>query len=256
MRPPTPRALSPRALVAWRPRCVAARVAASITRAAAVISLLFTLLLARTALAEGAPTSWATRRAAELTASGQRLMAAGAREDALVAFREAISMDPTYGPAFLDLAAAREAAGDANEAERVLSMALERIPDYPEARERRATLRERRGDGSGAADDLELAVEDRPADLALHARLVDACIRSGALPRALAAARRWVAAALASGDAASSKRATQTATALAMVVDRADPVSSSEGRGEVRGLLGAWAKRLHASAAPKVRGGR
>lgn len=190
---------------------------------------------------------WSTRRAAELTLAGERLAATGAREDALVAFREAISMDPTYGPAFLRLAAAREAAGDNLEAERVLSMALERIPDDPEARERRASLRERRGDGSGAADDLELAVDVRPGDLALHGRLVDACIRAGALPRALAASRRWVVAATIGGDEAARRLATRTATALAIAVDRADPVSSSEGRGEVRSLLGAWTRRLHPS---------
>lgn len=203
-----------------------------------------------------APVPWATRRAAELTASGERLAAAGAPDEALVAYRDAIAMDPTYGPAFLHLAAARETAGDPVEAERVLSMALERIPDYPEAREKRATLRERRGDGAGAVADLELAVDDRPSDLALHGRLVDACVRAGALPRALAAARRWAAAATTAGDDATRKRAAQTAAALTMVVDRADPVSSAEGRGDVRSLLGAWAKRQHQPATarpPKAR---
>ncbi len=199
-----------------------------------------------------APVPWATRRAAELTASGERLAAGGAPDDALVAYRDAIAMDPTYGPAFMHLAAAREAAGDPVEAERVLSMALERIPDYAEARQMRATLRERRGDGAGAVADLELAVDDRPSDLALHGRLVDACVRAGALPRALAAARRWAAAAATSGDEVARKRAAQTAAALTMVVDRADPVSSAEGRGDVRALLGAWARRQHQSPAPRA----
>lgn len=206
-------------------------------------------LAARTALADDPALPWATRRAADLTASAERLIASGARDEAMVAYRDAIAMDPTYGPAFLGLATAREADGDPIEAERVLSMALERIPDYPDARARRAALRERRGDGTGAADDLELAVEDRPSDLALHARLVDACVKAGALPRALAAARRWTAAAAAEGDEAARKRASQTATALVVVVDRADPVAWPEGSGEVRGLLRAWARRP-AGAAP------
>jgi len=214
------------------------------------------LFVVAPASADETVVSWATRRAAELTATGERLAAAGSGDDALVAFRDAIAMDPTYGRAFLDLATAREASGDAAEAERVLSMALERIPGFPEARARRARLREWRGDGKGAADDLELALDDRPTDLALHNRLVEACIRAGALPRALAAARRWGAAALAAGDEATLRRATQMASALSMVVDRADPVTTHEGRGEVRDLLGAWAKRLHHTSAGKSRTGR
>ena len=193
--------------------------------------------------AEAAPTSWATLRAAELTGEAERLRRAGAVADALVRLREALAMDATYEPAYLALAAAREATGDLREAEQVLSMAVERIPSFALARERRAALREQRGDRSGAARDLDAALADRPTDLALHARVTEAWIAAGQVPRALATARRWLVVATEVGDAASIARARRTAAACAWIVDRADPVTATEGRGGVRAVLAAAARR-------------
>lgn len=185
----------------------------------------------------GEAVGWATNRAADLTGEARRLTAAGQPAEALVRLREALAMDATYAPAYLELAAAREANGDLREAEQVLSMALERLPDLAEAHERRANLRSRRGDLGGAAADLERALADRPLDFALHERVVGAWIRARMPPRALAAARRWRAATEGAEDPAASRRATVHAAALARLVDHADPVGWSEGRGGVRGLL-------------------
>lgn len=193
--------------------------------------------------AQAAPTSWATVRAAELTGEAERLRQAGAVADALVRLREALAMDATYEPAYLALAAAREATGDLREAEQVLSMAVERVPSFALARERRAALREKRGDRTGAARDLDAALADRPTDLALHARVSEAWIAAGQVPRALATARRWLAVATDGGDAASITHARRVAAACAWIVDRADPVTATEGRGGVRAALAAAARR-------------
>ncbi len=192
---------------------------------------------------ESAPVGWATRRAADLTAEAQRLVDAGRLDDALVRLREALGMDATYAPAYLALAAAREGVGDLREAEQVLSMGLERIPLFAEARARRASLRERRGDRHGAAGDLESALAERPADLALHAQVTEAWMRAGETPRALASARRWRFAAAAAGSVESERRATRVAAACAWVVDRADPVTWSDGRDGLRALLARAAAR-------------
>lgn len=189
------------------------------------------------------PASWATQRAADLTAEADRLRQAGAVADALVRLREALAMDATYEPAYLALAAAREGTGDLREAEQVLSMAVERVPAFTAARERRAALRERRGDREGAARDLDAALADRPTDLELHARVTEAWIAAGHVPRALATARRWLVVAAERGDAASAARARRIAAACAWIVDRADPVAASDGRGPVRALLAEAARR-------------
>lgn len=186
---------------------------------------------------DAAAMGWATRRAADLTAQARRLIDAGEPDEALVRLREALAMDATFGPAYLALAGAREAVGDLREAEQVLSMALERIPAFPDARAQRAALRERRGDRRGAAVDLEGALADRPHDLALHARVTDAWLRAGETPRALASARRWRVVAQAAGAVESARRASRVATACAWVVDRADPVTWTEDREGLRALL-------------------
>src|SRR5262245_41713221 len=75
------------------------------------------------ALAEG-DGSWPASAAAELTRQGRDHVKNGEDPLAMSRFAEAVRLDPSYGPAYLELAAARERAGDYVEAERTYSVAI------------------------------------------------------------------------------------------------------------------------------------
>src|SRR5262249_41928699 len=70
----------------------------------------------------------ATSSAAELVREARAHEAAREDELAIRRYSEALSIDPTYGDAYLGLGALRLRRGDAREAERVYSVALAHLP--------------------------------------------------------------------------------------------------------------------------------
>lgn len=148
---------------------------------------------ARTAETPSPSESWATRAARELVARAARASARGARGDALTLLNDALRMDPTYGPAYVELGKLREALGDPLEAERVYGVATRFSRGRAEAHAARAALRHRAGRTQDALSDLEAAVALRDGDLALVELLLRWYVETRAWPAALATARRSVA---------------------------------------------------------------
>jgi len=176
--------------------------------------------------------SWATARARSLVEQGQSNRASGHVDIALERFREAIVMDGSYGPAYLALASLREATGDAEEADRVLALGLDRIPEFSEGLEARGDLLSRAGRNGEATTTLLAALAIAPDDVTLLGKILVVAPRAGQLPVALAAARRLRALAHARGDAAAEREAALTATALATLLGEVDPVVAGTSRGE------------------------
>src|SRR5262245_19998769 len=85
-----------------------------------------------------------------------------AREEdlALRRYTEALALDPTCEEAYLGLGSLRARRGDLHEAERVYSVALERLPQLRAARTARAYLRRALGAREDAVDDLLAAADD------------------------------------------------------------------------------------------------
>jgi tetratricopeptide (TPR) repeat protein len=187
---------------------------------------------------------WSTAQAAELTRQGNAHAAGGDRSAAARRFLEAIRFDPTYGPAYLGLAALHEASGDLVEAERVYQMGVERVARFAEAHLARARLRKRQGRLADAAADLEAARALAPDDPALLGELCATYIALGALPAALGASRRLEALAEDRADAALLKESRVRSRALANLVAEADPVTAvGRERGQVRNALARRARR-------------
>src|SRR5688500_20401692 len=70
-------------------------------------------------------------------------------------FADAVRLDPSYGRAYLELAAARERAGDFIEAERTYDVAIEHVPNFVAAFRARAALLRRMGAFAREGADLE-----------------------------------------------------------------------------------------------------
>jgi tetratricopeptide (TPR) repeat protein len=179
----------------------------------------------RVAFADAPTESWATTRARSLVEQGQAHRAAGHVDLALARFREAIEMDGTFGPGYLALADLREATGDLEEAESVLALALDRIPSFSEGLTKRAELFARADKPADATAALLLALDAKPDDEALLAKLIETAPKARLFPVALRAARRLATLCHERGDARAERDATLTALALAMLVGPSDPVS-------------------------------
>ncbi|UQA56036.1 tetratricopeptide repeat protein [Polyangium aurulentum] len=177
---------------------------------------------------------WSTAQAAELTRQAVAHAESGDRSAAAKRFLEAIRFDPTYGPAYLGLAALHEASGDVVEAERVYQMGLERVARFSAGHLARARLRKRTGRLADAANDLEAARALAPDDPALLGELCATYISLGALPAALDASRRLEALAEARGDTGALKESRVRSRALANLIAEADPVTAG---GQERGLV-------------------
>ncbi len=217
------------------------------TLAALAVVATLTVVSPAAAQAEAPTESWATTRARSLVEQGSAHRAAGHVELALARFREAIEMDGTFGPAYLALADLREATGDVDEADRVLALSLDRIPSFSEGLAKRAELFTRADRPRDATAALLLALDARPDDPALLAKLVDSAAKARLFPVALRAARRLAALSHARGDAAAEREAMLTATALAMLVGPSDPVADGvRSKERARRALA----RLTRSAAP------
>jgi tetratricopeptide (TPR) repeat protein len=197
------------------------------------------LLIARSARADG----WASASAAELTRQGREHAKNGDAELAARRFMEAITIDPAYGPAYLELGAARERAGDVREAERTYGVAIERVPNFADALRARATLLARIGEADRAIADLEAVtrLDDGPAPLRdLAARYVE--LR--AWPAALGTWRRIVALAEQTGNEPLAREATLQVKALSLLAAELDPVRA--------GLTSHdWVRRAEASVAKR-----
>ena len=187
--------------------------------------------------------SWATTQAIERTRLGRDHAARGDAEAALRAFLDAVSFDATYGPAYLALGAIYEARGDAREAERAFSMGIEHVAGFAEALVARGRLRAHLRRAADAILDLEAAAAIAPGSAVLR-ELGDAYIAAGALPAALAVARRRLAAAEAQGDPRAATEARGEVRALAGLVGDLDPVAAgARGRGPVRRALWVASRR-------------
>lgn len=197
------------------------------------------LCAASPAHAEG----WASGTAAELTRQGREHMQSGDGELATRRFAEAIALDPTYGPAYLELGAARERAGDVREAERTYGVAIERVPNFAPALRARAALRGRLGQLDRAIADLEMVtrIDEGPDALRdLAARYIEA----RAWPAALATWRKVLATAGPTGDAQLEREATLQIRALAVLAAELDPVFAGATSRD-------WVRRAEASVAKR-----
>ena len=212
--------------------------------AAKTIGLITLALLAATtpARAEGNG-GWASSAAAELTRQGREHAEKGDDALAMRRFSDAVRLDPSYGPAYLELAAARERAGDLVEAERTYDVAIEHIPSFVPAFRARAALLRRMGDIAREIADLEhlARVAEGPDTLrALAARYVE----DRAWPAALATFRRLRTLAERSGDEQLVRESTVQVRALAVLCAELDPaVGGAEHHDWVRRALASVARR-------------
>ncbi|MDI1434155.1 tetratricopeptide repeat protein [Polyangium sorediatum] len=189
-------------------------------------------------------TSWATKQAAELVRQGEAHAARGDGAAAMRRLLEAISFDPTYGPAYLVLAARHEATGDVVEAERVYTAGLERVAGFAEGHAARGSLRRRLGRLREAAADFEAALSFVPDHKAALEGLYATYVALSALPAALAMSRRMEALAEARGDTAAHKEARARSRALVVLLAEVDPVTAgARDRGPLRRALARQARR-------------
>jgi tetratricopeptide (TPR) repeat protein len=185
--------------------------------------------------------SWASS-SDELLRMARAHEAAGRDDVAIRRYTEALALDPTLGAAYLGLAAVRAKHGDAREAERVLSVALEHVPSLREALAARARVRWAIGDHDGAIADLEAYASgtDDATPLRELAGWYGADRRT---PAQLAVWRRILALGLKNGDAALVREARTMVRALQIVVAPADPVIAPNDPTEPRRTIAAVAKR-------------
>jgi tetratricopeptide (TPR) repeat protein len=187
--------------------------------------------------------------AARASASGDELVRQAraheaAHEDdvAVRRYMEALSVDPVNEEAFLGLGALRARLGEAAEAERVYTLALERVPSQHAILEARARARWSLGHHAEAESDLEVFAGAEESVPALR-ELAGWYAVDGRTPAQLAIWRRLLALAVERGDPATEREARRTVRALVLLVDLADPVSSSPWPDETRRALASMARR-------------
>ena len=185
--------------------------------------------------------SWASSAAAELTRQGREHAKDGDDALAVRRFADAVRLDPSFGPAYLDLAAARERAGDFVEAERTYGVAIEHVPSFVAAFRARAALLRKMGETAREVADLEhlTRIAGGPDTLrALAARYVE----DRAWPAALATFRRLRMLAEQSGDEQLLRETTVQVRALGVLCGELDPVVAGAGDRD-------WVRRAVASVA-------
>ena len=214
-------------------------------RLSTTLAALATLLAPALARADTPPAaSWATTQATELSRQARDHAARGDTGLAVTRYVEAIRLDPTYGPAYLGLAAQYEARGDVTEAERTYAVGLDHVPGFTAALMARARLRARLRRMDDAIADLESALSLDGDAIPILRELAAAYIATRALPAALAVTRRLAGVADAQHDVAAAAEAKVRAKALAMLVGEIDPVTAGKrGRGPVRHALWLGTKR-------------
>jgi tetratricopeptide (TPR) repeat protein len=165
-----------------------------------------------------------------------------AHEDdlALRRYMDALSLDSSCEEAYLGLGSLRTRRGDLYEAERVYSVALERMPQLRPARVSRAYVRRALGAHALAVEDLLAGLEDDVATLRILATWYG---EDGQTPAQLAVWRRISARAEATQDVALVQEARTMVRALVILVGPADPAASPpEDRG-LRHTFGVLARR-------------
>ncbi|MDF2697904.1 MAG: hypothetical protein K0S65_6287, partial [Labilithrix sp.] len=160
---------------------------------------------------------------------------------ALRRYMEALALDPTCEEAYLGLGSLRARRGDAREAERVYSMALEHLPGLRAARLARAHVRRSLGANVEAAEDLLTGAEDDVAALRI---LASWYAEDGLRPAQLSVWRRIAVRAEGMHDASLVHEARTMVRALVILVGTADPAASPPDDGDrLRRMISVLAKR-------------
>lgn len=160
---------------------------------------------------------------------------------ALRRYTDALSIDPTHGDAWLGLGALRMKLGDTEEADRVYSAALERVPSLVSALRGRARARWALGRHAEAERDLD-AYATLTGDAGALRELAEWFGSDGRTPAQLATWRRLLAL-VRGGDEATEKEALRMVRALVILVDAADPASSPIDPDATRRALASIARR-------------
>jgi tetratricopeptide (TPR) repeat protein len=180
----------------------------------------------------------------ELTRQGREHARRGDEQVAIRRFVEAIQLDPAYGPAYLELAAARERTGDFTEAERTYGVAIERVTGFAAAFRARAALHGRLGRGEEQLADLEMAARLSETPDVLR-DLAQKYVEARAWPAALAVYRRSGALAEKRGDERAMRDASLHVRALSILAAELDPVSFGASSPN-------WVRRAEASVARRL----
>jgi tetratricopeptide (TPR) repeat protein len=157
-------------------------------------------------------------------------------------YTEALSLDPTLGDAYLGLGDLRARRGDAREAERVYSVALEHVPSLRAALLGRARARWAMGLHDDAERDL-YAYATAGEDKGAWRELAGWFGEDGRAPAQLATWRRLVVIAERTNDAALAREARTMVRALQILVGPADPVSAPSDSDDVRRAVARMARR-------------
>jgi len=174
---------------------------------------------------------------------GQEHLRKGDEAVATHRFAEAIRLDPSYGPAYLELAALRERSGDLTEAERTYDVAIRSVPDFVPALRARAALLHRLGEYEREMADLETAVRltDEPDPLR---DLAQRHVEDRAWPAALATWRKILVSSERRGDERATREANLQIRALVILCAELDPVfAGGKDRDWVRRAEAAVARR-------------
>jgi tetratricopeptide (TPR) repeat protein len=189
-----------------------------------------------------APLALASSSAAELVRQARAHEAVHEDDVAARRYMEALTIEPMNAEAWMGLGALRMKLGDATEAERVYSSALDRIASLHGALEGRARARWALGRHDDAEADLELYATTE-GDAAALRELAAWYGMDGRAPAQLAIWRRLLAMAREQVDAAFEREARRMVRALVIVVDGADPASSPAEPDSTRRALATIAKR-------------
>jgi tetratricopeptide (TPR) repeat protein len=191
------------------------------------------------------PAALASSSADELVRQARAHEAAHDDDVAVRRYMEALAIEPGNADAWMGLGALRMKIGEAAEAERVYSTALERIPSLQSALEGRARARWALGRHDEAEADLYTFAtrQTTQGTVAALRDLAEWYGLDGRTPAALAVWRRLLALAVERADAPSEREARRMVRALVIVVDGADPASSPVDPDTTRGALAAIARR-------------
>jgi tetratricopeptide (TPR) repeat protein len=175
----------------------------------------------------------------ELLREGRAHEASGSEDLALRRYTEALQLDPTNGDAYLALGALRMKMGDAREAERVYSVALEHVPALRKALAARARARRAQAKNEEAASDLE-SFATLEADPTAFRELAGWYGEDNRSPAQLGAWRRVLALAR---DEALVKEARRMVRALQILIAPVDPVAHPVDPDPTRRAIAAIARR-------------
>jgi tetratricopeptide (TPR) repeat protein len=190
-----------------------------------------------TTLASG---TLASNSALELVRIAQAHERAHEEDVALRRYMEALSLDPTCEEAYLGLGSLRARRGDLREAERVYTVALERLPQLRDARLARAHVRRSLGLRHEAVDDL---LGGTDGDIRALRILATWYGEDGQTPAQLSVWRRIAARAETTQDAPLQKEAQTMIRALVILLGPADPAAAPADERGLRRTFATIARR-------------